>query len=262
MSRTYVVTGSASGIGAATSELLRAAGHRVIGVDLHDADVCANLADPAGREQLATDVARHADALDGVVACAGVGGGQNPPELVIPVNYFGAVATLAGLRPLLAAGADARAVVVSSIALLGGRDELVELLLAGDEQAAVAACEGDGRAAYAATKRAIARWAIAAAVSDAWAGAEIALNVVAPGMVMSPLSAYYLSTPEQRAEVLRSSPQPFKGVGDAIDVARLIAWLASPENAFVTGQAIFADGGYQAVASGGALPRSSGGGLF
>lgn len=39
MTRTYLVTGSASGIGAATTELLSSRGHKVIGVDLRDADI-------------------------------------------------------------------------------------------------------------------------------------------------------------------------------------------------------------------------------
>ena len=43
MSRTYVVTGSASGIGKATTELLTERGERVVGVDTHDADVTVDL---------------------------------------------------------------------------------------------------------------------------------------------------------------------------------------------------------------------------
>ena len=60
--------------------------------------------------------------------------------LTIKVNYFGAVATLEGLRPLLAAGTDPRAVVISSVASLHPSDPaIVDAALAGDEAAAVAA---------------------------------------------------------------------------------------------------------------------------
>ena len=49
MKRTYVVSGSASGIGAATAALLRDRGDRVVGVDLRDADVVADLSSARGR---------------------------------------------------------------------------------------------------------------------------------------------------------------------------------------------------------------------
>ncbi len=58
--RTYVVTGSASGIGAATAARLQASGHRVVGVDLRDADVIADLATKKGRRTL-VDQVRAAD---------------------------------------------------------------------------------------------------------------------------------------------------------------------------------------------------------
>ena len=51
-SRTYVLTGSASGIGRSTKELLESQGRRVIGVDLRNADVIADLGTPAGRNRI------------------------------------------------------------------------------------------------------------------------------------------------------------------------------------------------------------------
>lgn len=53
MSRTYVITGSASGIGAATSALLQDQGHRVVGIDLREADVQADLSTTDGRRAAA-----------------------------------------------------------------------------------------------------------------------------------------------------------------------------------------------------------------
>ena len=44
MSRIHVITGSSSGIGKATAELLQAKGHRVIGVDIRDIDIGGNVA--------------------------------------------------------------------------------------------------------------------------------------------------------------------------------------------------------------------------
>ena len=56
MARTIVVTGSASGIGAATTRLLRERGDRVIGVDLAGADIDADLATPEGRDAMVAAV--------------------------------------------------------------------------------------------------------------------------------------------------------------------------------------------------------------
>ncbi|HEX7717004.1 MAG TPA: reductase, partial [Marmoricola sp.] len=65
--RTYVISGAASGIGAATAARLVADGHRVIGVDLAGADVEADLATPAGRLDAVRRVAELApDGVHGV----------------------------------------------------------------------------------------------------------------------------------------------------------------------------------------------------
>ncbi|MFZ2527658.1 MAG: SDR family NAD(P)-dependent oxidoreductase, partial [Rhodococcus sp. (in: high G+C Gram-positive bacteria)] len=148
MPRTYLVTGSASGIGAATAAHIRDQGAKVIGADLRDADITADLATTEGRQSL-VEQARDLTGghLDAVIACAGV---ALFDPLTIKVNYFGAVATLEGLRPLLAAGRDPRAVVISSVASLHPTDPaIVDAALAGDEAAAVEAAQaaaacGDG----------------------------------------------------------------------------------------------------------------------
>src|SRR5215472_6416308 len=137
MSRTYVVTGAASGIGAATTRLLRERGERVIVCDLHRADVIGDLATRKGRAAVVGGVTRLAKGrVDAVVANAGGG----PPETSIALNFFGAVATLEGLRPLLAQSRAPRAVAVSSIASM--RDPfppLVDACLGMNEVAATAA---------------------------------------------------------------------------------------------------------------------------
>ena len=54
-------------------------------------------------------------AIDGLLAGAGVSGRTAPPERVVRIDYFGAVATLAGLRPLLAHGRGAAAVAIADL---------------------------------------------------------------------------------------------------------------------------------------------------
>src|SRR5260370_5189566 len=203
MDRTYVVTGTASGIGAATAQYLLERGSRVIGCDLHDADVIADLATIEGRAKLVDGVIRLCGGrIDAIVANAGGG----PPETMLAVNFFGAVATLEGLRPLLNASPAPRAVMVSSVASIGPAvPEIVEACLSMDEPAAIAA----GRAAiaagkgpldlYGSAKHAMNCWWRRVAGRPEWAGAGIPLNVVAPGLMDTPAAAYILSNPERRA---------------------------------------------------------------
>ena len=134
MDRTYVVTGAASGIGAATAAYLRERGDRVIACDLHNADVIADLATIEGRAALVEGVKRISGGrIDAIVANAGGG----PPQTSLSLNFFGAVATLEGLRPLLAESPAPRAVAVSSIASFSPVEPaIVEACLALDEKRA------------------------------------------------------------------------------------------------------------------------------
>lgn len=247
--RTYVVTGSASGIGAATALTLHMAGHRVIGVDLHDAEVEADLSAPAGRERMIADVeSASGGSVDAVIACAGIMG---PGPDVISVNYFGAVATLDGLRPLLAASDAPRAVVIASIAsIMGAVDEVVDACLAGDEDAARAAMGAQPDLAYFTSKAAVARWVRRNAPSNEWAGAGIALNAIAPGTVETPMTAPLLETAGGPELVDESVPMPLNGHAGPMDVAPLLHFLTSEENTHVTGQVIFIDGGAEAILRG------------
>jgi NAD(P)-dependent dehydrogenase (short-subunit alcohol dehydrogenase family) len=251
--RTYAVTGAGSGIGAATAAWLRARGDRVIGCDLRGAEVEGDLSTPQGRAALVEGVTRRSGGrLDGVVANAGGG----PPETMLALNFFGAVATLEGLRPLLAGGPAPRAVAVSSIACLQPVDaKLVAACLSEDEAAAAAAgraaiADGQGGLLYAAAKQALNRWCRRAAVTTAWAGQGIALNVVAPGVIDTPAAAWILTDPRNRAEMARRTPLPAARPGRADQMAALIAWCAGRENALMTGQVLYADGGVECAARG------------
>ncbi len=254
--RRYVVTGAASGIGLTARGLLERAGHQVVGVDLRGVEVPADLATAAGRQAMVDGVrATVGDELDGVLACAGVRGQGSDPRQIIRVNYFGARATLEGLRPLLARGSAPRAAVIASIALL--REpiaEVVQACLDGDEAAALEHSGSDGHAAYTSSKLAIARWVRRSSVSPEWAGEGIALNAVAPGIVNTPMADYLVGSDELRARTVRETPQPYGEVGEPEHIASLLTWLTSAENGFVTGQVIFADGGYEAVTRGAVWP--------
>src|SRR5581483_8932685 len=184
--RVIAVSGSASGIGAAVRARLERAGDEVIGVDLRDAEVTADLSDPAGR--VAAVGARSGGRLDGVVVCAGVGPHVEPWSTVVSLNFFGAQALLAGLRDALVRGRDGAAVAISSNSsrLPGADGPLADACLTGDEDGARRiALELDGHRTYAGAKLALARWVRREA--PAWARDGVRLNAVAPGAVRTPL---------------------------------------------------------------------------
>lgn len=247
--RTYVVTGAASGIGAATAALLGSQGHRVLDVDRQGALITADLATEEGRAAMVEAVTEASGGrIDGIVANAGV---SEPDELCIRVNFFGAVATLEGLRPLLAGSDAPRAVATASSSVMNVHDPaIIDACLAGDEAAAVAAGTGAGYLAYPSSKRALARWIRRAAPTDGWAGAGIGLNAVAPGVVQTAMTAGLLADATMRPIVDEAVPMPYGGYAQPEQIAHLIAFLASPASAPITGQVVFIDAGADAVLRG------------
>ncbi|MFD1931081.1 MULTISPECIES: SDR family oxidoreductase [Nonomuraea] len=253
--RTYVVTGAASGIGAATATLLTKTGARVIRCDLRDADVAADLATPSGRDRLVAEVTAAADGvIDGLVAVAGIGAAD---PVTVRLNYFGTIACLEGLRPLLTASARPRAAVVSSLSAIVAADEaIVRACLAHDESAAAAAAEaavltGQGRIVYPSTKRALDIWLRRTAPGPGWAGAGIPLNAVAPGVVDTPAARTMVFEDPATAEAVQAMmPQPLGFPGPVDAVASLLAWTVSEANSFMTGQVLYIDGGAEALLRG------------
>ncbi|HEX9035288.1 MAG TPA: SDR family oxidoreductase [Streptosporangiaceae bacterium] len=250
--RTVVVTGSASGMGAATKARLEAAGQRVIGVDLRDADITADLATRAGRQaaiDAVTDLA--GDGIDGLVTWAGVTGLTSVPgSALVSVNYFGTVALLDGLRPLLARGDQPAAVAVSSnstTCMPGVPMDVTDLCLAADEDGARAAADAAGGIrSYPASKIAVARWVRRNAPTAGWAGAGIILNAIAPGAVETPMLQATRNDPVI-GQFVDAFPVPVGRPGRAEELAAFVAFLLGPDARYCCGSVFFVDGGTDAL---------------
>ncbi|NIR38337.1 MAG: SDR family oxidoreductase [Actinobacteria bacterium] len=251
---TYAISGAASGIGAATRKKLENDGHRVIGIDLHETEVVADLATPEGRRSaVAGTLERCSGRLDGLVTAAGVGP-PVPGPLVTKVNYFGSHSLLEGLQPALAAAGAAQVVQVGSNSTTttpNVPDDLIDAFLAGDEDealriVALTRAPFDSSVAYAGSKLAITRWCRRAAVRDDWVGRGIILNVIAPGPVRTPLFQAGLED-EDYGPLMEGFPIPTGEPTTPELIADWIVFLLSPPARFACGSVVYVDGGADAT---------------
>jgi NAD(P)-dependent dehydrogenase (short-subunit alcohol dehydrogenase family) len=243
------VTGSAGGIGGAIRRRIEGAGHRVIGVDVRDAEVIADLSNADGRTAAcAAVVEQAAGPLDGLVVAAGIGGSTSaPPSTVARINDFGAAQLLVGLRDALATGELRAAVAISSNSASVvpiGDPAFIEACLADDEEQAAALADGlDGETVYANGKLALARKVRRLAVD--WAP-DLRVNAVCPGVILTGLTAAALEHPVT-GPAIKSFPVPLDRWGEPEDIAEAVWFLLSVQSKWTTGSVLFVDGGTAAL---------------
>ena len=245
--KNVVVTGSASGLGAAIAGRLLQQGARVIGIDRHDAEIAADLSQATGRDEAVEHALSLADGvLDGVVSCAGLGP-YDESQAIMSVNYFGAVAILDGLKDALSRGHNPAAVAISSLAAAVKPMVVSECLAAclDDDEAKAREImkEQDGNPAYITAKRALAL-AVRRRATE-WGQLGIRLNAVGPGTMQTPMLDRLMSE-EKHAAGIRSLPVPLNRVGSADAIAGTVCFLLGPDASYVHGVMLYADGGSQA----------------
>jgi len=244
-----IVTGSASGIGAAVSDALRKEGFDVVGIDLRNAEVEADLSTPDGRRAA---VAGAMDATGGradrVVLCAGLGSHIEDLALVASVNFFGAIDVLDGLKDGLAKGSDPAAVAIcSNSARFGPFDDhpFVRACLDADEARAREIIAGEnGFIAYAGSKNALARALRHRAKSFGEAG--IRLNGIAPGPVQTPMLESTQDHPVY-SKGFAALDIPLGRHATPEEIAAFILLMMGPAAAYMHGSIVYVDGGNDAA---------------
>lgn len=245
---TYVITGGASGIGAAIKQQLQSEDHKVLVVDLQQADIVADLATPAGRAAAVTTIVDATDGkIAGLIACAGVGSHIPNRELITAVNYFGAVELVEGLRQLLADNQASVLLVSSNSAPMPTNPDFVQALLSGNEAAASAiAVKMEPQPVYSGTKQALTRWM--RHNTQAYAAQGIRMNAIGPGYTKTPLSAAVEDNPtygEAIKQFIASIPIGRPGLPQ--DMADAASFLLGDKAGFICGAMLFVDGGHDAM---------------
>jgi NAD(P)-dependent dehydrogenase (short-subunit alcohol dehydrogenase family) len=237
--RRALVTGGASGIGAATAGLLRERGAAVALLDR--AEALDAVADELGATAVRAD-ARDPAAIDAAVAEAAdaLGG---PPDLL--VNSVGTY-RIAPLTELPAAEWDDVLAINLRSAFATG-SAVARRLLAADAGGAIvnvasmAARTGDRSepaAHYTASKGGLV--ALTRQMAAEW-GPAIRVNAVSPGVIDTPMLRL-MDDPESGRAYL-DARVPLRRLGEAEEVARVICFLLSDDASYVTGADVPVDGG-------------------
>jgi NAD(P)-dependent dehydrogenase (short-subunit alcohol dehydrogenase family) len=246
--RVAVITGGASGIGRAAVLRLLDAGANVVFGDLNRRNgqrLLDDVGDPARLRFVPTDVAEEDDVeqlisvatsafgrLDLMFNNAGVGGAFGPLTDIDVGDWDRTFAVLVrsvflgtkhAARVMIERGEGGSVVNTASVAGLSG---------------------GGGPQAYSAAKAAVINLTYSSAVE--LAPHRIRVNAICPGVINTPL-AIRGDRDRDRVRELVTMIQPWPDLGRPEDIAGVVLWLAGPDSAFVTGEAIRVDGGVAAA---------------
>ena len=232
--RRVAVTGAASGIGAATAQLLAARGWRVACLDRdiegarrtagdHGLAIQVDVADEASVIAAFAQVREAFGGLDALVTAAGVIETvpflETTPEQfrrLFDINVIGSFLSVREGAKAMQAGA--RVCMLASISSYTGGGYVAT-------------------GAYATSKGAV--LTMMKSCARALGERGIAVNAVAPGFIDTPFVASAMTDPVRRAQVQAAVGK----IGSADQIAQTVAWLVSPEAEFIHGETVVADGG-------------------
>ena len=240
--KVVVVTGGTDGIGLATAAAFAAEGAQVYvtgrrpdRLEAAVAEIGAGATGVQGDVSVAADldrlyarIGREQGRVDVVFANAGISEQAALPDIdaahmdrLFDINVKGAVFTVQKALPLMSAG--------GAVVLAGSGAGLKGFA---------------GLSVYSATKAAVR--ALARSWTADFGGRGIRVNVVSPGMALTPAMASYLRD-NDGAEAWMRQAIPFGRLARTEEVAKAVLFLAGAESSFVGGEELLVDGGFVAA---------------
>jgi NAD(P)-dependent dehydrogenase (short-subunit alcohol dehydrogenase family) len=237
---TALVTGASSGIGEAVSSHFRREGARLLltgrreklgTAQPDDLYLPGNLNDEAFVEALAGQAAESFGTVDVVVINHGLQASSPLTEMtyddaknVLDSNLLSAFLVMKHFAPLMPAGKGSFVCVSSRLGMVGKAGEVL----------------------YSAAKGGLIMLAKGAAIE--WASRNIRVNVVAPGLTVTPIieASFQRSADPEAYRRERETQIPLQRLATPEEVADAVLFLASSESSYITGAVLPVDGGYTA----------------